>query len=94
MVFASVPSADFVVDAGGEAIRRYPSSDKAERWFCGECGTPLLFRELEGATHDFSLATLDDPGAVVPGFHIYYESRIAWAEATDDLPRYPRGRHG
>jgi hypothetical protein len=94
MVFASVPSADFVVEAGAEAIRRYRSSGKAERWFCGQCGTPLLFREIDGATHDFSLATLDQPTAVRPGFHIYYDSRIVWAGAADDLPRFPRGRHG
>jgi hypothetical protein len=94
MVFASVPSADFVLEAGAETIRRYASSDRAERWFCGQCGTPLLFHDLDGATHDFSLATLDEPEAVAPEFHIYYESRIGWAEAADDLPRFARGRSG
>jgi hypothetical protein len=94
MIFASVPSADFVIEQGSEAIRRYRSSEKAERWFCGSCGTPLLFRDLGGTTHDFCIATLDKPEAVVPGFHIYYASRIAWAEAADDLPQFPRGRHG
>lgn len=94
MVFASVPSADFVVERGSEQIRRYRSSEKAERWFCGACGTPLLFHAIDGATNDFSIATLDDPEAVVPAFHIYYASRIEWAAAADDLPQYPRGRHG
>ncbi len=94
MVFASVPSADFVIEGGAEAIRRYPSSENAERWFCGRCGTPLLFRELDGETHDFSLATLDRPEAILPEFHIYYDSRIGWAEAADTLPRFGRGRHG
>ena len=94
MVFASVPSDDFVVERGREQIRSFPSSERAERWFCGRCGTPLLFRELAGATHDFSLATLDAPGAVLPEFHIYYDSRIAWADAADALPQFPRGRHG
>jgi hypothetical protein len=94
MVFASVPPADHVIDRGEEHISRYASSDKAERWFCGHCGTPLLFREFAGTTHDFSVATLDTPEAALPGFHIYYDSRIPWAEAADDLPQYPRGRHG
>ena len=71
----------------------YRSSPEAERLFCGACGTPLLFEDLGGTTHDFSIATLDDPGAVVPKFHIYYASRIDWAEAADGLPQYPRGRH-
>ena len=94
MVFASVPSADYAIESGAGHVRRYPSSDKAERWFCGQCGTPLLFREHAGDTHDFSVATLDTPEAVRPGFHIYWDSRIAWGEPADDLPRFPRSRHG
>jgi hypothetical protein len=94
MVFASVPVDDYLIEQGSEKVRRYRSSEKAERWFCGECGTPLLFSPIDGATRDFSLATLDDPAAVVPEFHIYYDSRIAWAEAAEGLPRFPRGRHG
>ena len=93
MVFASVASPDYAIDRGEEHVRRYRSSDKAERRFCGACGTPLLFRELAGATHDFSVATLDIPEAVTPAFHIYYASHIAWAEAADGLPRFARSRH-
>ena len=94
MVFASVRSSDYSIECGEEQIRRYRSSDKAERWSCDTCGTPLLYRELEGETHEVSVATLDDPGAVVPEFHIWYASRIGWAEAADELPQFPRGRHG
>ena len=94
MVFASVLSGDYLVETGEQHIRRYASSEKAERWFCGRCGSPLLFREYDGTTHDFSVATLDRPEAVLPGFHIYFDSRIAWAEPADDLPRFPRSRHG
>lgn len=92
MAFASVPSENYVIESGADAIRRHRSSEKAERWFCGQCGTPLLFREDGGATHDFSLATLDRPDAVAPSFHIYCDSRIAWADIADDLPRFARGR--
>ena len=93
MAFAKVPSEDVVVESGGEAIRRYTSSEIAERWFCDRCGTPLLVRDFAGTTYDFSIATLDRPEAVAPECHFYYDSRIAWAEAGDDLPRFPRGRH-
>lgn len=94
MVFASVPKENYVIDRGADEIRRFRSSEKAERWFCSRCGTPLLFRELEGATHEFSVATLDNPEVVQPGFHIFYDSRIAWADAADDLPQFARSRHG
>lgn len=90
MAFASVPVENYLVEQGADTIRRYQSSDNAERWFCGKCGTPLLFRELDGATHDFSIATLDRPETVEPAFHIFYASHIPWAEPADDLPKYPR----
>jgi len=44
------------------------------------------------AAVDFSLATLDRPEQVTPGFHIFYASHIGWAPAADDLPIYPRTR--
>lgn len=89
MAFGSVKAENYLIDQGADNVRRYRSSEKAERWFCGNCGTPLLFRELAGTVHDFSVATLDHPEATPPEKHIYYSSHIPWAEAADDgLPRY------
>jgi hypothetical protein len=50
--------------------------------------------DYEPETLDFSVATLDDPDAVAPGFHIFWASRIAWAEPADTLPRHDRSRPG
>lgn len=83
----------FAFTRGEDLVGRWESSSFGHRLFCKACGTPLLMRDNEGATTiDLSLATLDDPDAVPPGFHIFYASRIAWADACDDLPRYPRSR--
>lgn len=92
MAFAKVAPDDFVIESGEDLVRRYRSSDIAERWFCGACGTPLLVRDFDGATCDFSIATLERPEAVPPEKHFYYSSHIAWAEACDDLPRFDQGR--
>lgn len=93
MAFASVPADAFVVEQGLASIGRVSSSESGERWFCRACGTPLLMRDTSApATADFSLATLDHPERVTPGFHMFYASRIPWAEPADDLPRYPRSR--
>jgi hypothetical protein len=43
-------------------------------------------------TVDFSVATLDEPGATAPGFHIFWSSRIDWFEPKDELPRHERFR--
>lgn len=93
MAFASVPVADFVFTQGEDAVGRFASSEDGERLFCTRCGTPLLMRDTDQPrTADFSLATLDHPERVEPGFHIFYASRIPWADAADDLPRHDRYR--
>lgn len=93
MAFASVPVADFQFTQGEDAVGRFASSAGGERLFCARCGTPLLMRDSDQPrTADFSLATLDEPERVRPGFHIFYASRIPWAEAADDLPRHDRFR--
>ncbi len=93
MAFASVPVADYVIERGEDLVGRIASSSLGHRCFCTRCGTPLLMR-LDDApeTLDFSLATLDEPARIVPEFHIFYASRIPWAEACDDAPRHDRSR--
>lgn len=91
MAFASVAEGDYVIEQG--EIATVKSSDFGHRGFCPRCGTPLYMRvDHQPETVDFSLATLDDPEAIAPGFHIFYASRIAWAEPGDDLPRHDRFR--
>jgi hypothetical protein len=41
---------------------------------------------------DFAVCTLDEPGAITPGFHIFWSSRIPWFDPGDDLPRHERFR--
>ena len=93
MAFATVPVGDFRYDRGEELVASFASSSFGRRHFCSRCGTPLYVHvEHQADTVDFSIATLDDPDAVVPGFHIFYASRIAWAPASDALPRHDRFR--
>ncbi|MDO6413135.1 GFA family protein [Sphingomonas sp. BIUV-7] len=93
MAFASIPTTDYEVEQGADKFGRFASSDFAHREFCTACGTPLFLQEHNSPEQlDFSIATLDEPDRVRPGFHIFYTSRIEWAEACDGLPRYPRSR--
>ena len=93
MVFATVPDGDLVWTKGAEMVKSFASSSFGCRSFCGACGTPFLMRvDHQPETVDFSVATLDGPDSVKPGFHIFHSSKIGWFETTDDLPRHEKFR--
>lgn len=93
MAFATVPLLDYAIEQGADAIGTIRSTPFGERRFCTRCGTPLTMHvDHQPGEIDFTAATLDDPGAVTPEFHIFYASRISWAEPADTLPRHDRFR--
>ena len=93
MVFATLAIGDLVWTSGADKVRSIRSSSFGHREFCGECGTPFLMKvDHQPETVDFSVATLDDPQAVTPGFHIFWGSRIRWFEPRDELPRHDKFR--
>jgi hypothetical protein len=91
MAFGTVPLTAVTWEEGSP--NRYRSSDLAERWFCGRCGTPMaIHADYQSDTVDIALTTLDDPDAVQPGFHIWTDSRVEWFDTADHLPRFARFR--
>jgi hypothetical protein len=73
-----VPNSGFAWIRGDPAV--YRSSAEAERLFCSACGTQLALRD-EPDYLDVTLASLDNPEAVRPSYHIWTTSRISWFEA-------------
>jgi hypothetical protein len=70
----------------GDPIKRQ-SSDFGERWFCGDCGTPLaMLVSHQPDTIDFTIATLDDPANVRPGFHIWMQAGSAGSTSKTPCP--------
>ena len=93
MVFASVPSSDFVWIQGKSDIRSFRSSSFGKRTICGECGTPMTIQvDHQPETIDFPVATLDKPESIEPQFHIFWGSKIAWFDPGDELPRHEKFR--
>jgi len=93
MAFASVPAGHLVWTQGADKVRSVPSSSFGHRSFCSECGTPFLMEvDHQPETVDFSVATLDEPDSVAPGYHIFWGSRIAWFNPADELPRHQKFR--
>jgi len=93
MVFASVNEGDLVWTRGEDKVKSVRSSSFGHRDFCAQCGTPFLMRvDHQPETIDFSVATLDHPEAIAPGFHIFWRSKIGWFEPRDELPRHDKFR--
>ncbi|HEY8925291.1 MAG TPA: GFA family protein [Polyangia bacterium] len=67
------------------APKRFRSSNKVLRGFCGDCGTPLTY-EPDGMDPEIAIGALDDPGAVPPVIQVGLESRLAWTNALPELP--------
>ena len=74
--------------AGADALRRYQSSAHGSRSFCVECGSSLFCESERHPDHvDVVLASLDGPIDRPPAMHVYFDSRGAWTDVRDDLPR-------
>jgi len=87
LAFATVPLADFVITSGAPRVRS--SSSFGERGFCPDCGTQLTMHvKHQPDTIDFTIASLDEPARVMPGFHLFFGSHIPWFDTNDDLPRH------
>jgi hypothetical protein len=95
MVYASLPLADFAYVQGEALVKRLTLVHFAERAFCGQCGSPLTIAyDFQADTIDFTVCSLDDPGAVPPEHHIFWSSRPCWLESGDDLSKHARFRPG
>jgi len=87
LAWASFPPAAFAYERGVPST--YRSSSHGQREFCSRCGCQVAYRELDSpCSVDVNLASLDDPASLTPRSHIFTESRIAWFETSDDLPRF------
>ena len=69
------------------------SSEHAERFFCGDCGSGLFYISetyLPGKI-DVASATLDDPDSIPPPAAVVQTAeRVVWAADIHALPAYPR----
>lgn len=88
VAWATFARADFILLAG--ELRVYSSSASGRRTFCAACGTHLTFEltHSDVTTIDIALATLDDPEALRPEFHIWTSSQLSWFDTVDNLPRF------
>lgn len=82
--WAGVTAPAFHLLAGEDTLRRYESSPRTFRSFCGRCGTSLFFtsERWEGEVH-VAVATLDEPMDRPPMGHHLYEEHVDWFQVGD-----------
>ncbi|MFC3126261.1 GFA family protein [Pseudoroseomonas globiformis] len=86
MAWFSVHRADFRLTEG--KLRQFKSSERAERGFCGDCGTSLTYEGKDLPELDVATATLDMPEKVPPRDHIWFRSHLDWVRPGDGLPQH------
>ncbi len=72
--------------------KMHNGSGASHRYFCGDCGTGVFFRNAEvlPGIVDVQAATLDDPDAFPAGVHIQVADRIGWMATAHSLPEFAR----
>lgn len=84
-----VAEKDFVVTEGEASLKRFNANLGVQRYFCGQCGSPILSkRDAQPEVVRVRMGTLDTPVAAGPGAHIFVGSKAEWDVIRDDLPQH------
>ena len=76
----------------GKPPGKHRSSDRAERYFCIDCGSQMGYRSdrLPDEIHGLA-ASLDSPEDFAPEAHYFHGETLPWIHVADGLPRYVDG---
>lgn len=80
----------FRLASGAELLRAYRTPGHAAKVFCSVCGSSLFGGDWpDGEEVSIRLGSFDGDPGIRPQCHTFVDSRAAWDEITDDLPRHP-----
>jgi hypothetical protein len=64
--------------------RRFASSNKAQRGFCADCGTPLTFEP--GGPVEIAVGAFDEPSVVPPIIQVNPADKLSFFDGLCELP--------
>lgn len=74
---------------GEELLKRFESSPKTYRSFCGNCGSSLLFEsDQEPGIKYINIGAIDEPFALKPQSHIFVADKASWHDINDELKQF------
>lgn len=79
---------------GEETLKAYESSPGKRRYFCSNCGSPLLAQRTGLDLLILRVATLDEDPGRKPELHIFAGSEVPWLEYGSQIPSYPQWEPG
>jgi len=91
---AIVARDDFTYTDGEARIRRYRQSDRVNRYFCSDCGSPLPMVEEWDPLVGVPAGLLEDDPGIRMTNHIFVASKPAWSEIGDSAPQHAEWRPG
>ena len=77
----------------GPAPCEFESTPGVHRTFCGQCGTPLTYRNVARPGEiDVTICSLEYPERVAPADHIWMQDAPPWDRPGDGLPQHAASR--
>jgi hypothetical protein len=84
----NVANQDLQIEDSG-TLKWYAASEVAHRGFCGECGSALFWKPLDGSHTSILVGTMDgDAGGIKLDRHIFVADKGAYYEIKDGLPQH------
>lgn len=91
--FGEVKTNEFRWLTGQASLKTYVAQNGSKRQFCEDCGSSMTFQPANHqAFIEVSLATLDGEQSISPDAHVFFDSRVAWLDVTDRLPKFAKSR--
>lgn len=89
--WVTVNSSNLEYTAGSP--QEFASSPGVHRGFCGRCGTPLTYRNVQRPGEiDLTIGSLDEPSRAAPVDHIWMQDAPDWDRPQDGLPQHAAQR--
>ncbi len=91
----AVEENDFKLTGGQGEVTGYRVSDKATKYFCSFCGTPVYNQhvDLPGKVL-LPLGALDDPFVVTPTMNVHCEDMLSWVPKLMQMNNFDRSPGG
>ena len=87
---ATSAPADAVTIEGHDRLRWFQASEKAERGFCGTCGSALFWRPKGGAVLSILAGSINKGHVPKARKHIFVADAADWYDIADGLPTLPQ----